>query len=42
MKTLLLSSALIVAGLCLFIRKCWLESEDAIHLSHYLPDRDHV
>lgn len=42
MKTLLLSSALVVAGLWLFIRKFWLQSEDAIHLSHYLPDRDHV
>ncbi|MDE1711444.1 MULTISPECIES: hypothetical protein [Chromobacterium] len=42
MKTLLLSSALVVAGLWLFIQKFWLQSEDAIHLSHYLPDRDHV
>ncbi|VEB43792.1 Uncharacterised protein [Chromobacterium violaceum] len=42
MTTLLLLSPLIVAGLWLYVRKFWLDSEDDIHLSHFLPDRDHV
>ncbi|MGC0150994.1 hypothetical protein ACPRNU_00865 [Chromobacterium vaccinii] len=42
MKTLLLIAALAVAALWLYIRKFWLDSEDAIHLSRHLPDRDHV
>ncbi|WP_255361868.1 MULTISPECIES: hypothetical protein [Chromobacterium] len=42
MKILLLLCAVVAAGLWLYIRKTWLESEERIHLSHYLPDRDHV
>ncbi|WP_275638517.1 hypothetical protein [Chromobacterium sphagni] len=43
MKTLLLLCAIVaVAGLWLYVKKMWLESEDRIHLSHHLPDRDHV
>ncbi|MEO9382712.1 hypothetical protein [Chromobacterium phragmitis] len=42
MTTLLLLIPVIAAGLWLYVRTCWLDSEDAIHLSHHLPDRDHV
>ncbi|WP_434634557.1 hypothetical protein [Chromobacterium sp. CV08] len=42
MKILLLTAVPVVVALWFYIRKFWLDSEDAIHLSHHLPDRDHV
>nr|WP_255521001.1 hypothetical protein [Chromobacterium sp. ASV5] len=40
MKTLLLLLLIaVVAGL---LKRFWLADEETTHLSHYLPDKDHV
>ncbi|WP_256493411.1 hypothetical protein [Chromobacterium sp. IIBBL 290-4] len=40
MTALLLLIAIV--GLAVYVKKSWLDSEETIHLSHFLPDIDHV